>query len=164
MPERSPWPEAWQALLIQQRVVEADPLFAVVPERDVESHPACVTCGVCCAVPGLRPLSAAELWAIVEYLDTDLETLRRHGLRRDIPNSLRSPCAFSRRDGDRWICQIYPVRPDVCRSFSQCAVLQDDGADADALIAAAQARWRVWIDLIPTVEAAPLLGRPREDS
>ena len=137
---------AVQALLAQQRQVEADPLFAIAGEAaPVESHPACPTCGLCCAVPGFRLISPAELWAIVDFLGTDLETLQRDYLRADLPMSLRSPCAFLRREGQRLLCGIYPVRPGVCRGFSHCVVLQDDPPDGPRLIEAAQGRWADWL-------------------
>ncbi|MCA9544325.1 MAG: YkgJ family cysteine cluster protein, partial [Myxococcales bacterium] len=137
---------AAQALLAQQRQVEADPLFALDAEpRPVESHPACPACGLCCAVPGFRLISPGELWALVDYLDTDLATLQRDYLRADVPMSLRSPCAFLTREGDRFLCRVYPVRPAVCRQFSHCVVLQTEPADAPRLVEQAQARWRAWL-------------------
>lgn len=139
---------AFEALLAQQRAVEADPLFAIEgAPKPVESHPVCPSCGVCCMVPGVRfiSISPAELWDIVEYLDTDLATLQRDYLRVDLPMSLRSPCAFLRREGERFLCGIYPVRPSVCRDFSHCMVLQDDPPDAPRLIDAAKGRFAEWL-------------------
>lgn len=134
------------------RVLE-DPLFTVDTDHPVESDPACTTCGLCCVVPGYRGISPPELWNIVDFLGCDLETMQRAYLRRDVPNSLRAPCAFlSRSEAGQYQCGIYPVRPDVCRGFSACTVLQRRPADAAAQIEAARARWAPYVDAVPKDE------------
>jgi Fe-S-cluster containining protein len=136
--------------------VLSDPLFDVpLAAAPTEDRPVCTTCGLCCIVPGYRHLTADDVWALIDHLDCDLETLRRDYLNADGPLSLRAPCAFLTRSPAGYHCGVYAARPSLCREFAHCTVLQNDPPDAPQQIAAARQRWARYDAAVSTRGSSP---------
>lgn len=69
----------------------------------------CSQCGACCS--GVLPLSKYEVDKIRRYVkEHDIKEQRRNGLM-----GVDMTCPF--RDERERKCLIYPVRPQICRSF-----------------------------------------------
>ena len=70
----------------------------------------CSNCGACCS--NYLPVSESDLKKIRKYV----ETHNIHDMRSELPAQvIDMRCPF--RDEKKSKCVIYPVRPQICRSF-----------------------------------------------
>ncbi len=83
----------------------------------------CTQCGNCCSGdPGYVWATKEEVRRIATFLgrsDGRLngKHLRRVGLRYSLTEKDNGDCIFLKRDGDKTLCGIYPVRPLQCRTW-----------------------------------------------
>lgn len=73
---------------------------------NIPEHKNCANCGECC---GLIPATSEEIVAIRKYLDKHSDINPRKG---------GIDCPFRNNEAKR--CDIYPVRPVVCRLMGVC--------------------------------------------
>jgi len=82
---------------------------------DFTDNGKCKQCGACCG--SILPLSNAEIMKIRNYIT-------KHGIKEQkkcIPFTIPIfdlTCPFLDDSKDKEKCKIYPVRPQICRSFS----------------------------------------------
>ena len=82
----------------------------------------CTQCGNCCRgpEPGYVEVSEAEVGAIAEFLELDLEAFGKRYLRRashgvvSLTEKANLDCVFWEEGVG---CEVYPVRPVQCRTF-----------------------------------------------
>jgi len=85
----------------------------------------CVQCGRCCAGPshGYIWVTRPEIQLLADFLKTPVEQVRQNYLKRVgfrttiIEQPGTRDCVFLRKNDDKKICVIYPVRPKQCRSW-----------------------------------------------
>lgn len=78
---------------------------------NIPAHKNCINCGECC---GIIPATQEEIKQIREFLKSH-EDIRKSIRKR----SGKSPyCPF--RNHDKKICEIYEVRPTICRLMGVC--------------------------------------------
>ncbi len=81
----------------------------------------CVGCGDCCiGAPGYVWVNKAEIEAIADVLQIDVETfemryVRQVGIRKSLVEFPNGDCVFF--DNDRRRCDVYDVRPRQCRTW-----------------------------------------------
>jgi len=89
-------------------------------EQEVSDDSLCKKCGCCCILKGPRPITGEE----VELIS------HKTGLKSsdfvDDDNSLLSPCSFIKRQENDFKCVIYDYRPQLCKTFSNCKVLNKE--------------------------------------
>ena len=75
----------------------------------------CSNCGACCS--SLLPLSRREVREIKRYVNKHhiKPHIKSYGVPTAKPISFDLTCPF--RDDINRVCTIYPIRPDICRSF-----------------------------------------------
>ncbi len=135
---------ALDRLDLLQAYVERLPFFDVPLRHADGGHERCPTCAVCCVVPALRPVEPADLIRLAQGLGLPESEVRSRYLRAyGELTSLGAPCALLVHEpkAGRWLCSVYEHRPEVCRRFNRCAVVQLDPADAEACITAEQVRF-----------------------
>ncbi len=83
----------------------------------------CTQCGNCCSgAPGYVWVTKEEEQAIAQFLGCGSsrlprEQLRRVGFRHSLREGRDGDCVFLKRNGDKTLCSIYPVRPRQCRTW-----------------------------------------------
>ncbi|MGB0717175.1 MAG: YkgJ family cysteine cluster protein [Phycisphaerae bacterium] len=83
----------------------------------------CTQCGNCCSGdPGYVWLTKEEIRRIAAFLGRDDEwlpksQLRRVGFRYSLTEKSDGDCIFLKREGNKAMCGIYPVRPNQCRTW-----------------------------------------------
>ena len=85
------------------------------PQKRVKNkccNGACSGCGECCT--DLLPLTVTELERIKKYVDEHHLSENRHTMFWN-PNTIDLTCPF--RNDKTQKCEIYPVRPKICREF-----------------------------------------------
>ena len=93
-----------------------------MPKQDIEYRFSCTRCGACCTGSHeyYIEVSRAEQSSISQFLDIGLRWLRRRYITRydgsldSIKIQADGRCTFLTDEGR---CQIYPVRPQQCRSY-----------------------------------------------
>ena len=73
----------------------------------------CIGCGQCCTA--LLPISAKEIKEIKRYIKKHHITERKHNYPAVVGFDLTCPFLDDSKEKDK--CMIYPVRPEICRSF-----------------------------------------------
>ena len=91
----------------------ADSFTGKIDVTDYTVDGRCSGCGACCS--DYLPLSIAEIGRIRKYMRK--RNLREHTASVMAGQSLDMTCPF--RDNVKRRCDIYEVRPDICRAF-QC--------------------------------------------
>lgn len=89
----------------------------------------CSSCGECCT--DLLPLNDAEVKRIKSYAERHNLKENRHNLFWD-KNATDLTCPF--RNNKLNICEVYPVRPVICREFICSKSLEQAKADRDSVI------------------------------
>lgn len=79
----------------------------------------CSRCGECCAI-GL-PITRKEEKEIRKYIKKN--NIKKQEIYNPITNTLFARCCFY--NPKKKICEIYPVRPEICRKFC-CTQSQED--------------------------------------
>ena len=88
----------------------------------------CSSCGECCVDP--LPVTKEEIYRIKEYV-------KKHGIRehRQAPffdrNATDLSCPFRNQQTRK--CEIYPVRPYICRTFICSKTVEDARNDRDLI-------------------------------
>ena len=96
--------------------------------RAIPDLPGCLKCGACCGPHG---------WAYCEWL-VITTWIREHGLKEKFAKSLFNRCPYYRpEDGS---CEIYPVRPVICRLYGVAEGLECPFVKAPVLLNREQAR------------------------
>lgn len=88
-------------------------------------HFECTACGGCCSGPGEGYIwvTRPEIELISKHLDIPEGQLRREYMRRVglrvtiIEDNRTKDCIFLRKAEGRRLCEIYPVRPNQCRTW-----------------------------------------------
>lgn len=76
----------------------------------------CIECGQCCS--NILPLSSKEIKEIKRYIEKHKVTEKRH-FPPTRTATIDMTCPFLNDDKDCKKCEIYPVRPQICKTF-QC--------------------------------------------
>lgn len=121
---RAPQPD-FHLLMVAHANAMQDPFFTVPRRRVLEETPICQSCALCCRVTGLRTVSPFDVARLGAFLGLTAAEVRRRYVRSDVP-SLHSPCSFLRRTEEGYTCGVHPARPELCRDFDRCGVLQGD--------------------------------------
>lgn len=77
--------------------------------KDFTKDGKCSNCGKCCSC--LLPLSQSEITRIKEYIKKNNIKEQRH----NVASGVDLTCPF--RDEANKKCLIYPIRPQICRTF-----------------------------------------------
>ncbi len=88
-------------------------------------HFECQQCGNCCSGPreGYIWVKGLEIELIANFLKLSAEQLRKKYLKRCgfkttiIEHPVTKDCIFLQREAGQKICEIYPVRPNQCRTW-----------------------------------------------
>ena len=88
----------------------------------------CSNCGECCT--DMLPMTDAELREIKRYAQAHHLKENHRRLFLD-PNATDFTCPF--RNNEKRICEIYPVRPEICRSFICSKSLETAHAERDQI-------------------------------
>ena len=80
--------------------------------HDYTKNGRCVGCGACCS--SLLPLSDKDIKRIKTYMERN-DIKERKRITPSAKPVIDLTCPF--RDNVEKKCTIYPVRPDICRSF-----------------------------------------------
>lgn len=77
----------------------------------------CTVCGACCfsAEPGYIRVFAADAERMDDAARALTEPFVVGGGEARAMRFVAGRCAALRRQGERWLCAIYPMRPDACR-------------------------------------------------
>ena len=78
---------------------------------DLTSDGQCSNCGGCCS--NYLPVSESDLKKIRKYI----KKYNIHDMREDLPAQVTIDMRCPFRDEKNLKCVIYPVRPQICRSF-----------------------------------------------
>lgn len=84
---------------------------------DLTDNGTCTQCGGCCS--NLLPMTDEEIKTIRKYIKRYRIKERRHNLPLANP-SLDLMCPFLNDSKKTEKCEIYSVRPKICRDFSCC--------------------------------------------
>lgn len=84
----------------------------------------CQQCGLCCIEIGL-PYDAKSAIAIANFLNISLtELIKRYYGKVVIEGQCwcsqdekRTPCPFLEKNGKRYSCKVYPIRPKGCKLY-----------------------------------------------
>jgi uncharacterized protein len=83
----------------------------------------CTQCGNCCSgAPGYVWMTPKEEAAIARFLGLAEDRLpkgygRKVGARRSLCEWADGDCIYLKREGEKAMCSIYPVRPLQCRTW-----------------------------------------------
>lgn len=89
----------------------------------------CSSCGECCT--DMLPLNDAEVKRLKAYAERHNLKENRHNLFWD-KNATDLTCPF--RNNELNICEVYPVRPVICREFICSKSLEQAKVDRDSVI------------------------------
>lgn len=89
----------------------------------------CSSCGECCT--DLLPLNEAEVKRLKAYAERHNLKENRHNLFWD-KNATDLTCPF--RNNDLKICEVYPVRPVICREFICAKPLEQAKKDRNSVL------------------------------
>jgi len=81
----------------------------------------CRMCGECCWGEGIS-LSKEEIRRISEFLKIGEEEFKRRYCKKkkqryELLTRSSGYCIFLKEDGERKICMIHPVKPDLCKKW-----------------------------------------------
>lgn len=87
---------------------------------DFTDNGVCSSCGSCCSA--LLPLSADEIYRIKQYIKRHNVKEQKHLIPlADTAFDLTCPFLDASKAKDK--CTIYPVRPEICKSFNCANIL-----------------------------------------
>lgn len=84
---------------------------------DLTCNGKCTQCGECCS--NLLPMTDSEIKTIREYIKANGIKEHKHLLPLVTP-TIDMTCPFLNSDKDKEKCEIYSVRPKICRNFICC--------------------------------------------
>lgn len=77
----------------------------------------CIQCGACCS--NILPMTDKEIAVIRNYIKNNGIKERKHLIPTATP-TIDMTCPFLNSDKPKEKCEIYPVRPRICKDFICC--------------------------------------------
>ena len=90
---------------------------------DFTDNGKCSQCGECCS--NLLPMSGKEIKEIHWYIKKHRILELKHGIPNNDKKLIDLTCPFLDENKPAEKCAIYPVRPEICRSFTCCKAERD---------------------------------------